>query len=109
MQQIKTIKSKREQLLSENSITQLHNLTPQLLGDLIDQRFDKQFERLKENVLPKPPPKYVTRSYLANEVLHCDLSTIHNLTVRGVLTKYGIGGKVLYKLSEAESAIIKLT
>ncbi len=67
-----------------------------------------ELKDLKKNFQPKEPTKYVTRSYLANEVLHCNISTIHNLTVRGILTKYGIGGKVLYRLDEVESALVKL-
>lgn len=63
---------------------------------------------LKNNFQPKEPTKYVTRNYVADEIIHCDLSTVHNLTVRGVLTKYQIGGRVLYIRKEVENAIVEL-
>ena len=63
---------------------------------------------LKKNFQPKEPNKYVTRKFVAEEMLHCDVSTVHNLTVRGVLNKYGIGGRVLYIRQEVEKAIIEL-
>ena len=63
---------------------------------------------LKKNFEPKEPTQFVTRQYVADEMLHCDLSTVHNLTVKGVLTKYAIGGRVLYKRAEVENAIVQL-
>lgn len=63
---------------------------------------------LKKNYQIKKPPKYVTRNYVADEILHCDISTVHNLTVKGILKKYGCGGRVLYILEEVENAIIAL-
>lgn len=63
---------------------------------------------LKKNFQPKEPKKYVTRNYVADEIIHCDLSTVHNLTVRGVLKKYQIGGRVLYIREEVENAIVEL-
>jgi len=39
-------------------------------------------------------------------MLKCDLSTIHNWTVKGKLIPYGIGSRVFYKRAEVESALI---
>jgi len=90
-----------------NSITQLHNVEPQqFLNPLLELK--KQIEDLKIHLQPKKPTEYITRQYVANEMLHCNLSTVHNLTKKGVLVKYGIGGRILYKRKEVENAIIKL-
>lgn len=91
----------------QSNITQLHNLEPQQIIDPLTE-LKKQIEDLKKYFQPKEPTKYVTRTYVAEEVLHCNLSTVHNLTKKGVLKKYGIGGRVLYKLSEVEKAIIQI-
>ena len=90
-----------------NSITQLHNLEPKQILYPIEE-LKKLIEDLKRHLQPKQPTQFVTRQYVADEMLHCDLSTVHNLTKKGVLTKYGIGGRVLYKRSEVEEAIIQL-
>lgn len=69
---------------------------------------DKKFEDLKKHLQPKEPTKYITRQQVS-EMLSVDRSTVHNLTVKGVLVKYAIGGRVLYKRHEVESAIVKLS
>lgn len=90
-----------------NSITQLHNLEPkEILNPIEDLK--KEIKDLKLHFQPKIPTQFVTRQHVADEMLHCDLSTVHNLTKKGVLTKYGIGGRVLYKRAEVEEAIIQL-
>jgi len=82
--------------------------TPQQLEDAIVKGIKAHLDDLKTSFQPKEPVKYVTRSYVADEMLHCDLSTVHNLTVKGILTKYGIGGRVLYIRKEVENAIVQL-
>jgi hypothetical protein len=82
--------------------------SPNYLVDLIDQKVQNQLEELKKTFQPKEPTKYVTRQYVADEMLYCDLSTVHNLTVKGILKKYGIGGRVLYIREEVENAIVEL-
>lgn len=91
----------------QNKITQLHSLEPQQILIPIEE-LKKSIEDLKKHLQPKEPTQFITRNYVAEEMLHCDLSTVHNLTKKGVLTKYGIGGRVLYKRSEVEEAIIKI-
>ena len=68
---------------------------------------DKKFDELKKFYQPKEPTKYLSRSELA-EMLSVDVSSIHNMTKRGILQKYKISGKVLYVKSQVESAIIKI-
>lgn len=49
----------------------------------------------------------LTRKEVA-EMLKCDISTVHNWTKSGKLKAYGVGGRVYYKLSEIEEAMIPL-
>ena len=63
---------------------------------------------LKNNFTPKEPAQFVTRKYVMNEMLHCSTGTLHKLSVKGVLTKYQCGGRILYKRDEVESTIVKL-
>ena len=66
-----------------------------------------ELAELKKNFQPKEPTTYLTRNEVS-EMLHCDLSTVHNLTKRGVLKKFSIGGRVYYKRNQVESQIIEL-
>jgi excisionase family DNA binding protein len=68
---------------------------------------DKKFDELKKFYQPKEPTKFLTRQEVA-EMLSVDLSTVHNMTKKGVLQKYQISGRVLYKRAEVENAIVKL-
>ena len=87
---------------------QFINVTPEQLQDAIIKGVKLQLEELKKLYQPKEPTQFVTRQYVADEMLHCDLSTVHNLTKKGILQKYQCGGRVLYKRSEVEKSIIKL-
>lgn len=86
---------------------QFIQITPEQIQNAIIEGVKSQLEELKKSFQPKEPNKYLTRHQVA-EMLSVDLSTVHNLSVRGTLQKYQIGGRVLYKLSEVEEAIIKL-
>ena len=87
---------------------QFFNVTPEQLQNAIIEGVNSQLKDFKKHLQPKEPTKFVTRNYVAKEMLHCNLSTVHNLTKKGVLVKYQIGGKVLYRRDEVENAIIKL-
>lgn len=56
---------------------------------------------------PKIPNEYLTRQEVA-EMLKCDLSTVHNWTTRGILTKYCISNRTYYKRSDIEAALVKI-
>jgi excisionase family DNA binding protein len=62
----------------------------------------------KIGVLPKEKPKeqsdYITRAE-ASKLLKITLPTLHDWTKQGHLLAYKMGTRVLYKLSEIESAI----
>ena len=82
--------------------------TPEKLKKLIVDGVKKEIDDLKKHMQPKESPVYVTRKYVAEEMIHCDLSSVHNLTVKGILKKYQIGGRILYKRQEVEDAIIEI-
>jgi hypothetical protein len=86
---------------------QLISLTPEQLQEAIIKGVKTQIDELKEHFQPKEPTTYLTRQEVA-EILHCDISTVHNLTVKGILIKYQCGGRVLYKRNEVENSIVKI-
>lgn len=91
----------------QNAVTQLHNLSPEQLGNLFDEVITSKFNDLKKHFQPKEPNEYLTRVDVA-EMLKIDLSSVHNWTVKGILISYQIGGRVYYKRAEVESSIIEL-
>ena len=66
-----------------------------------------QLDELKQNYQPKEPEEYLGRQQVA-DILHIDLSSVHNWRKKGVLTAYQIGGRVLFKRSQIEAAIVEL-
>ncbi|WP_339727804.1 helix-turn-helix domain-containing protein [Maribacter stanieri] len=81
--------------------------TPQQLRNEINQDVKSLLDELKKSFQPKTPQELLTRSETA-KLLKINLSTLHLWTAKGVLNKYGISGKVYYKRSEVESALIEL-
>ena len=86
---------------------QLVGISPNDLVDLIDTRLNKRFKDVTEHLQPKQPTVYLTRHEVA-KMLSVDISTVHNMSVRGILQKYQISGRVLYRRDEVETAIVKL-
>jgi hypothetical protein len=86
---------------------QLVGITPDALADLIDKRLNKRFNDVTKYLQPIEPTVYLTRQEVA-KFLSVDLSTVHNITVKGILQKYQISGRVLYKRAEVENAIVKI-
>ena len=86
---------------------QLLNITPEELKTAILEGVKVQIEDLKKNFEPKHPTVYLTRNQVA-EMLHVDLSTIHNYTKKGKLIAYSIEHRVYYKREEVENALIEL-
>ena len=68
---------------------------------------DKKFDELKKFYQPKEPTKYLTR-HEVSEMLSVDLSTVHNMTKKGILQKYQISGRILFVRNEVQDAIVKL-
>lgn len=85
----------------------LIQVTPEELQTAIVEGVKAHLDDLKKSLQPKDFPKYMTRQEVA-DWLKVDISTVHNWTVKGVLKKYGIEGKVYYKSAEVEKAIIEV-
>lgn len=82
-------------------------ISPKQLQDAISKDVREQLEELKQNFNPKEPEEYLTRKETAN-LLKINLSSLWNWTKKKRLKAYGIEGKVYYKRSEVESALIEL-
>lgn len=75
---------------------------------LIDiQNIKNELVNLRESFQPITPTEFLTRQEVA-KLLKIDLSSVHNWTKKKILQSYQIGGRVYYKRSEVENAIIKL-
>ena len=66
-----------------------------------------ELAEIKLNLQPKEPTKYLGRREVA-QMLDVNISTIHNWTVKGILTALQIGGRIYYKKADIEAAMIKL-
>lgn len=83
---------------------QFIQISPDELQSNIVASIKEQLENLKAEFQPKEPTRYLTR-HEVRDLLQVNLSTVHNLTKRGKLKAYGIGGRVYYKRDEVEQAI----
>ncbi len=86
--------------INENKMknkTNLNNI--KMISELIQTELEKLREQREE--------KYLTRKDVT-KMLQVDASTVHNWTKRNILISYGIGGRVYYKKSQIEKAMIKL-
>lgn len=81
--------------------------TPQQLRNEFKEDVKSLLDELKKSFQPKEPTEYLTRSEIS-ELLQIDLSTVHNWTKKGILTANQIGGRVYYKRSDIESAMVEL-
>ncbi len=86
---------------------QFISVTPEQLQNAIIEGVKSQLQDLKSHFQPKEPTEYLSRQEVA-EMLSVDLSTIHNWKTKGILNAYQIGGRVFFKRSEVEKAIVKL-
>ncbi|KAA2218547.1 helix-turn-helix domain-containing protein [Maribacter flavus] len=86
---------------------QFIQVTPEQLQKSILEGVRNQIQELKKNFQPKEPTQFLTRSQVA-EMLQIDLSTVHNWTKKSILTAHQIGGRVYYKRSEVEDAMVEL-
>jgi len=66
-----------------------------------------EIANIKKSFQPKEPTEFLTRQEVSS-LLKIDLSSVHNWTKKKILQSYQIGGRVYYKRSEVENAIIKL-
>lgn len=86
--------------------TILHEISPEQIIELFNG-LQKQLNEFKESFVPKTPEEYMSRKEVAT-MLKCDESTVSNWVNAGKIQSYGLSGRVWYKRSEIESAIIPL-
>jgi len=86
---------------------QFVQVTPEQLQEAIIEGVKTQLQDLKKHFQPIEPNEYLTRVEVS-KLLKIDLSSVHNWTKKGILTSYQIGGRVYYKRTEIENAIIEL-
>lgn len=86
---------------------QFISTTPEKLQELINSGIEKQFEELKKSLHPKEVEEFMTRQEVA-DLLKINLTTLWSWTNKKKLNSYGIEGRVYYKRSEVEKALIKL-
>lgn len=91
----------------QNSITQLHNVSPQELAVLLEQILSDKLNDLKQQFIPKPSIELLTR-HEVSKLFKVDISTVHNWTKRGVIESYSVGSRIYYKRTEIENSLIKL-
>ena len=86
---------------------QLIGITPEQLQNTIIEAVNNRLNDFKQHFEPKTPETYLTRKETA-ELLKVDLSSLHNWKHKGKLNPVAIGGRVLYKRSDIEKALIQL-
>lgn len=86
--------------------TIIHSISPDQLQGLFNS-LQSQIQEIKSNFKPSEQIEYLTRAEVA-KILKCDLSTVHNWTVKGKIKAYGLGGRVYYKRSEIESVLVPI-
>jgi hypothetical protein len=77
----------------------------QLREDILSLK--SELAEIKSNLQPKEPTKYLGRLEVA-QMLDVNISTIHNWTVKGILTALQIGGRIYYRKKDVEAAMIEL-
>lgn len=95
MEQIQFIGSTPEKLIKEITLEVVKGVKESLINEI------------KKELKPNEPNTYLTRQELSS-MLSVDISSIHNWTKRGILTAFQIGGRVYYKRSDVEAALIEL-
>lgn len=90
--------------MRESSLNQFN--TEQLQKEILKQLKAELYE-LSKNFQPKTPEEYLTRQEVA-KLCKVNISTVSNWKNEGVINAYGIGGRVYYKRSEIDKAMIKI-
>ena len=90
--------------MKKTNQTQLN--TEQLQTEIL-KKLKAELLELSKNSQLKEPKEILTRQDVA-ELCQVDISTVNNWKNNGVITAYGLGGRVYYKRSEIERAMIKI-
>ena len=85
----------------------LVHVSPEQLEQLIREAVKESFEAHKRVPKNDETTNYLDRSEVAN-ILKISISTLNNWVKQGKLKPYGIGGRVYFKLSEIDQAMVPL-
>lgn len=88
-------------MVRKNSVTQLHQISPDQLSELILEGVKRQFNEFKKELTPKTPESYLSRSQTA-KMLSISLTCLHDWSRKGVLKPMKLGNRTYFKLSEIE-------
>ncbi|MBW1297778.1 helix-turn-helix transcriptional regulator [Aquimarina litoralis] len=78
------------------------------LKNVFSDEIRSQLKSFSERFKPVEPEEFITVETLCKEY-HIHRSTAHKYSKEGILKKYSLGGgRVLYKRSEVEAALIEL-
>ena len=91
----------------ENSITQVHGITPQQLKDNLLNGFKTELKKIVLNLQPEKQPEYLTRKEVA-KILKVSLVTLSDWNKKGVLKPYRLGNLIRYKRVELDQALISI-
>jgi hypothetical protein len=89
-------------MVVNNSITQLHNCTPDQLTETILQGVENKFKEFKKQLEPTNRETYLTRLQTA-KMLSISLTTLNDWSNKGLCKSYKYGNRTYYKLSEIET------
>jgi excisionase family DNA binding protein len=93
--------------MEQNTITQVHHVTPQQLKESILSEVRTELQNITQNFQPKKQPEYLTRKEVA-KILKVSLVTLSDWNKKGVLKPYRLGNLIRYKRAELEKALIAI-
>jgi transcriptional regulator of NAD metabolism len=90
--------------MQQISITQL---SPEDLKSLVTKILQNELSGFKNEMLKSDAEVFHTREETANR-FRINLSTLHRWTKAGIIISHAIGGRVFYKESSIQQALVKL-
>jgi hypothetical protein len=86
---------------------QIIGLEPSTLINLFDEKLNERFKHFEKHFQPKEQEELLTRLEVS-KMFKIDLSSVHNWTKKGIIKSYQCSGRIYYKRSELQNAIVEL-
>lgn len=93
--------------MQEQSITQLHGISPAELKESILSEVRAELQNLTQHFQPVTPPEYLTRKETA-ALLKVSIVTLSDYNQKGVLQPYRLGNLIRYKRAEVDQSLIRI-
>lgn len=90
-----------------NRIIQLHQISPEVLADLISQKLREHLNSVQLDYKETENSKYLTRKEVA-DLLSISLPTLHDWCKKSILTPYRMGCRIYFKTDEIDKALKKI-